>query len=721
MRAWISQLSPAYWLLIISLLGCAIAPYSHSQTEAAAVISDSPVNIVNVGDKIAIAFPSEASFSQQFTVSRDGTISLPEVGKLHVLGLDEATLQKRVKLSLSRAFRNLDALQVSIASSQRLIKIGGYVNTPGEVLLQEGADIQTAFVLAGGLRTGAQLDKIQLRRADQIITFDYKKYLDSGDLSVIPRLRSLDEIFVPASPKTGNIEVSFDPKALASSGDAANNHDAIKLFGEVQSPGSFTFNDGASIVDYLMRAGGVTRYASVEQIRVISGGSPKIFNLKEYLDTGDAKHLPEITQNTTIFVPIMEEEIKSGSNMVYIMGEVFKPGAYEGKEGATFLDILANAGGPTRYAESRQIRLIRASGEVIPFDLAAFTESNRKTELPLVKPGDAIFVPEKTDMNEKSWLKVAPSRAVRVIGEVVRPGRFEWSDEMSLLDLLAHAGGPTSRADTSRIELVIPSPTGQTRKLTFNLDSFIEQGYGDDKLPLLYAGTTVRIHDLPTDPSDNKSQWIRQASEQSIYVFGQVNAPGRYRFNDAMHILDILAAADGPNEKADISQIRINHRNSDEAKVSQIDLHLYFETGDENLLPKVLPGDSIYIPALKGSWLHQPKEQTIRVLGAVNKPGRYSFDDTMTILDLLAEAGGTTEAAYIKKITVVNLSCCKDQAKVFNLKKFSRTADFNSLPVVRAGDTVFVPSRSESALYKTREGMKDVFQMISLVALIGAL
>ena len=706
------RVTQVLFCLLMALGGLTLTHHTHA---------DEASKRINVGDKIRIGFPGESDFDQDFTVARDGTISLPEVGKLHVLNLNESEVETRVKLSLGRAFRNLDNLNVTIASSQRLIKIGGYVNEPGEVLLQEGGDLQTAFVMAGGLRTGAQLDKIQLRRDGEIIEFNYKQYLDTGDARHIPALNSLDEIFVPASPKTGNIEVSFDPKALASSGDAADSQHAIKLFGEVQSPGSFSYNDGASIVDYLMRAGGVTRYASVEQIRVISGGKPKLFNLKEYLDTGDSAKLPEITKNTTIFVPIMEEEIKSGANMVYIMGEVFKPGAYEGKEGATFLDILANAGGPTRYAESRQIRLIRASGEVVPFDLAAFTESKNATPPPEVQPGDAIFVPEKTDMNEKSWLKVAPNRAVRVIGEVVRPGRFEWSSEMSLLDLLAHAGGPTSRADTSRIEVVIPTPEGATQKITFNLDTFITKGHGDDKLPQLYAGTTVRIHDLPTDPSDNKSQWVRQSSEESIYVFGQVNAPGRYRFTKEMHLLDILSAADGPNDKADISQIRISHRNEGEPRVSHLDLHLYFETGDEQLLPKVRPGDTLYIPALKGSWLHQPKEQTVRVLGAVNKPGRYSFDDTMTILDLLAEAGGTTEGAYLKKITVVNVSCCKDQAQVFNLKKFSRTANFDMLPVIRAGDTVFVPSNRESRMYKTREGLRDIVQVISLIALIGAL
>lgn len=676
---------------------------------------------VNVGDEIFINLSGEETLTKNFEVARDGTVNLPEVGAVEVIGLGEAALKIKITQALSLAFRNLNNLKVGISKQQRLIKISGYINSPGEILLPKDADIQTAFSMANGLRIGAQLDQIQLRSQGITTLFNYKKYLDTGDKNLLPQLISLDEIFVPASPKTGNIEVAFDAASHSNSGDAADSLKAIKIFGEVISPGSFTFNEGATLVDYLMRAGGVTRYASVEQIRVITNGAPILFNLKNYLDTGDSQSMPTMAPNTTIFIPIQEEEIKSGANMVYIMGEVFKPGAYEGKPGATFLDILANAGGPTRYAESRQIRLIRADGSVVPFDLSAFTEATGEQAMPKVLPGDAIFVPEKTDMNEKSWLKVAPSRAVRVLGEVVRPGRVEWSNEMSLLDLLAHTGGPTSRADTSRIEVIIPQTTGQPKKLAFNLDAFIDQGLEDSQLPQLLAGSTVRIHDLPQDPSDNKSQWVRQASNDSIYIFGQVGAPGRYRFTQAMHFLDILAAADGPTDKADISGIRINHRNNNQPTVSMLDLHLYFETGDEHLLPDVKPGDTIYIPAQQQLWLHTPKETTIRVLGAVNKPGRYRFDDSMTILDLLAEAGGTTQDAYIKKITVVNLSCCKDQATVFNLKKFTRTADFSQLPVLRVGDTIFVPNRRESALFRSRETMRDILQIVSLVALIGAL
>jgi protein involved in polysaccharide export with SLBB domain len=155
--------------------------------------------------------------------------------------------------------------------------------------------------------------------------------------------------------------------------------------------------------------------------------------------------------------------------------------------------------------------------------------------------------------------------------------------------------------------------------------------------------------------------------------------------------------------------------------VSKLNLALYFETGDESLLPPVKPGDTIYVPDKNRIWLDQSKESTVRVLGAVNKPGRYRFNDTMTLLDLLAEAGGPSPDAYVEKITVVNLSCCRDQARSFDLAEFSRTASFEDLPVLRVGDTVYIPSKSESTMAKIRTGLNDVFQITAFAALLGFL
>ncbi|QDF68131.1 sugar ABC transporter substrate-binding protein [Shewanella sp. SNU WT4] len=670
-----------------------------------------------VGDEIKILLPGEAELNQNYQIDRQGRIILPEVGAVQVVNQTEQQLAETVRLALSAIFRDLTNLQVFINKRQLLISIQGYVNQPGEFTLPANSTVQTALHAASGLRAGAQLDKLQLQRNGETNIFNYKAFLDSGDMSLLPELKPLDVLFIPASPIMGNVEQTFNPLNLADGGDAADDVGAVKVFGEVNRPGSFSYKEGVTLVDLLMRAGGVTRYAGVEQIRVIADNEPTIFNLKGYLDSGNEKLLPNIHAGTTIFVPIQVEEVKSGANTVYIMGEVDKPGAFENKAGTTFMDILANAGGPTRFAESRQIRVIKADGTIKSFDLAGYTEGTVVQEMPTIAAGDAIFVPEKTDMNEKSWLKIAPNRAVRVFGEVVAPGRIEWSAEMNLLELLAHVGGPNPKADTANIEILTPDDNGNITRTQFNLDTFMKEGQPDSALPFIKAGSTIRVSNLPDDPSDNKSQWVRQSSDSSIYVFGQVGAPGRYRFTEELHFLDILAAADGPTGSADLHNIRITHRSDGHARVSQLNLNRYFDTGDESLLPIVKPGDTIFVPEKDKQWLDEPSARTVKVLGAVNRPGRYRFDDTMTLLDVLAEAGGTNSNAYIEKITVVNMSCCADQATSFNLLKFAKTGNYRMLPVLRAGDTVFVPEKSETFF----EYFQDSLQVILGIAVLGAL
>lgn len=686
--------------------------------------------VLRIGDVLTIVLPGETALNKDFPVDRKGQVTLPEVGAMPVAGMPIEEVAARIRGRLTKAFRDLDRLQVSLKERRLPVTVLGYVKTPGPVDLPGDATVQMAINAAGGLAQGAQLDRMQVRRGKETLAFDYKKYLDTGDPAVLPALQPLDTVFVPASPLTGNVQIDFDGRTLAQAGDGDDQRTAIKVFGEVNTPASFAFKPESTVVDMIMRAGGVTRYAGVEQIRIISQGKPILFNLQSYLDSGDRALLPAIQAGATIFVPRQVEEVRRGALTVYVMGEVAKPGAFETNKDATFIDILANAGGPTRFADTRQIRLLRANGKVEMVDLVQYTENPGRAALPAVRPGDAMFVPEKTDTNEPSWLKIPPQRAVQVMGAVVRPGRYEWSDEMSLLDLLAQTGGPTARADVAHVR-VLKNEKDKARPVLFDLGTFLEKGGSLSSLPKVRAGYVVVVPELPQDPSDNKAQWIRQASDHSIYVMGQVGAPGRYAFTDQLHFLDILAAANGPTTGADLRNIRVSHRNSagggpaggsgTGSRVSKVNLARYFQTGDETVLPKVLPGDVIFVPDRAGEWLDLSKESTVRVLGSVSRPGRYRFADDMTILDLLAEAGGPSNDAYQEKIVVVNLSCCKDQAQLFDLVDFARTGDFRKLPVLRAGDTVYVPNIGQSNWKLFMDGVRDVVSILSILALAGAL
>jgi protein involved in polysaccharide export with SLBB domain len=678
--------------------------------------------IIRSGDVLQIEIPGEADFENSFQVKRDGSLQLPEVGKILVAGKTLTQVNTELALILGKQYRAINNFNVYLVERRIPIKVLGFVEIPGVVDLPEDGNIQMALQKSGGALAGAQLDKIQLNRQGKIITFDYKKYLDTGDFSILPEIEPLDVIFVPASPLIGNVQMDFDAATLSASGDGSEAETAIKVFGEVIKPGVFAYKKGNTVVDMLMRAGGVTRYAGVEHIRVINKGIPQLFDLKSYLDTGNTSQMPKITPGSTLFIPIQEEGVKSGLRTIYVMGEVFNPGSYEASADAEFFDILANAGGPTRWAESRKIRIIRGSGKVDAFDLQAYTEGLTEVTVPKVYPGDAIFVPEKTDMNEKSWLKITPDRAIRVIGAVKRPGRYEWGDEMSFLDILAHAGGPTQDADMSQVRILKKNQAKRTEP--FDLEYFISEGGDFSLLPEISAGDTIVINERPRDVINNKARWLKQSQESSIYVFGQVGQPGRYAFNNKLHFLDILSAADGPNQFADIHNIKITHRNGFQSKVSTLDLGLYFETGDETLLPSVKAGDTIYVPERDKQWLDKKKEKTVRIIGAVDKPGRYQFNAEMTILDILAEAGGPTKTAYLEKIMVINVSTSKSSENVsvaFDLEEYLDHPDVQSLPLVRVGDTIFVPDTSQSNWSVFMENVRDMVSIVSLVAIIGGL
>jgi protein involved in polysaccharide export with SLBB domain len=670
------------------------------------------------GDVLQIVLPGEDAFATPFQIDREGNVTLPEAGQVNLNNLTVAQARDRVRTALAPSFRDLGRLNVILRERRLLLSVGGFVRTPGPVELPASSNVQMAIAAAGGLAAGAQLDRVQVRRGGQVITFDYKRYLDTGDDRILPALRSLDTVFVPASPLTGNVEVPFDARTLTAAGDAAEDRNAVRVFGEVNQAGSFAHRQGMTVMDALMRAGGVTRFAGTEQIRIIAGGEPRPFNLKTFLDTGDARLNPVVTPGTTIFVPVQTEEVRQGPRVVYVMGEVQRAGAFEMRQGAGFFDVLANAGGPTRFAETRQVRIIRADGRrVDSFDLGGFIERGGGNP-PVLAPGDAIFIPEKTQGTEQaSWLRVPPQRSVRVIGAVRAPGRFEWSDEMSLLDLLAQAGGANERGDLANLQIVAGEPGGRTQR--FDLRRFLETGGSLSSLPRIRGGMTVNVPELPQSPTDSRSQWVQQSADRSIYVMGAVGKPGRYAFEERLSFLDILSAADGPTNAADILNIRITHRGEGRDRVSRVNLARYFETGDETLLPRVRPGDVIFIPDRSRNWLELSPGSTVRVLGAVNRPGRYQMTDGMTILDLLAEAGGPNRDALQERIVVVNLSCCADQARSFDLPAFARSGDVTRLPVVRAGDTVYVPTSAQSDWRQFFDGVRDIVTMLSVIALLG--
>ena len=82
--------------------------------------------------------------------------------------------------------------------------------------------------------------------------------------------------------------------------------------------------------------------------------------------------------------------------MVYVMGQVYEPGAYDFENGITLASILATAGGATRDAKLRQVLVIRdyyATPDIIISNMSGFLKKGELNENVILKSGDVVYVP----------------------------------------------------------------------------------------------------------------------------------------------------------------------------------------------------------------------------------------------------------------------------------------------------------------------------------------
>jgi protein involved in polysaccharide export with SLBB domain len=214
-----------------------------------------------------------------------------------------------------------------------------------------------------------------------------------------------------------------------------------------------------------------------------------------------------------------------------------------------------------------------------------------------------------------------------------------------------------------------------------------------------------------------KNTWTKTDSKTVVYVFGEVRKPGRYRFDNKLNFLDILSAADGPTEKADLHDVHLIDRQGVYPQVLHVNLSLYFETGDPELIPPILTGDAVYVPQITRDYTEINSRHVVKILGEVAKPGRYRYTSNMTILDLLSAAGGPTSGAWVTKILIVNIGPkLESKTSVFDLMKFSRTGDLRMLPTLREGDVVYVPNNMEDDKKRFAELLQNLANIVLIIS-----
>lgn len=104
---------------------------------------------------------------------------------------------------------------------------------------------------------------------------------------------------------------------------------------------------------------------------------------------GNQKDLPDLPleDGDRFFIP-------SPPSMVSVFGSVYSENSFIYRPEKKLVDYLAQAGGPTRYADQGSIYVLRADGSVISKRQSGFLSSLEGVKL---MPGDSVVVPEEMD------------------------------------------------------------------------------------------------------------------------------------------------------------------------------------------------------------------------------------------------------------------------------------------------------------------------------------
>ncbi|MEJ5298876.1 MAG: SLBB domain-containing protein [Armatimonadota bacterium] len=275
---------------------------------------------------------------------------------------------------------------------------------------------------------------------------------------------------------------------------------------------------------------------------------------------------------------------------IVVNGFAARLGAIEYRPGMRLSDALAEVGGASPAGDITKVRVTRRSGESQTYDMTDFSRLAGTERDVLLQEGDIIFIPERRTQ-------------VSVIGEVIRPGSFDYRDEMTVLDALGLAGGVRESADLHAATI---EEDGVERKL--DLDALLRKGDMSVNAKLK-PGARIMV-----------PEW-----QNRTYVFGAVARPGFYPYKEGDRILDALNAS-GLAQNAEMREVRVIRvdKTKGEAVVTRYNLEEFLKDGKMEANAMLSAGDVVFIPDRKRGFQWQDAfavmsgigliDQTIRIL-----------------------------------------------------------------------------------------------------------
>ena len=469
---------------------------------------------LGTGDNVIIDVWGASQETFTGDISPDGTITIQGFGPIHIAGLSVEQANKLVQQKLGRSYSD-SKIQLSVGNTRTIqVQVLGEVQVPGTYTISSLSTAFNALYMAGGISDLGTLRDIKVyRNGREISCIDVYDYILNGNVRGDVRLQDNDVINVGAYKEL------------------------VRASGRVKRPMFYEMLPGESLKTLMDYCGGFAGGAYKKNVRVVrrSGNESEysIHTIEEF----DMSSF-ELADGDSLYV---DSIIARFSNMVEVKGAVYHPGMYEvGGFISGVRDLIKVADGVKPGAFTNRAVMHRKkedmSLEVIAVDLKGILDGTSPDVL--LKNEDVLFVPSREDYYTEQTLKIS--------GEVVYPGTYQYADNTTIEDLILQAGGLTNQASVSKVDvfrriydekaMTVGNDVSETHSFTIK-EGFVVDGEPGFKLAP-YDEIMVR-----------KSPSVMDM--QTVHAEGCVNFSGDFAITNRNYRLsDLVNAAGGVTEYA---------------------------------------------------------------------------------------------------------------------------------------------------------------------------
>jgi polysaccharide export outer membrane protein len=185
---------------------------------------------------------------------------------------------------------------------------------------------------------------------------------------------------------------------------------------------------------------------------------------------------------------------------------------------------------------------------------------------------------------------------------------------------------------------------------------------------------------------------------------GSRSGPGNYYLAGKTNVLQALARAGGPTEKANLREITVRRKTG---KATIVNLNKTITQGDLSQNVVLDSEDTVVVPVIADD-----KKNRVFVFGEVNNPGVIPTRGELTVVEALALAGGFKQRAVLGDARILRGDMTRPEVIACDIDRILTKGDMSQNVKLRNGDMLYVP---KNAIGRVSDFLREIRPILDFI------